>query len=90
MTMTTTATIQSSDIGTRATTRTLGELLGLDSKTTKKSRHELEAIPFPLVKVVVRTRPGATRPTHAASSAGMACVPPFAAIFSSHFSARVR
>ena len=36
MTMTTTATIQSSDIGTRATTRTLGELLGLDSKTTKK------------------------------------------------------
>jgi Ca-activated chloride channel homolog len=55
MTMTTTATIQSSDIGTRATTRTLGELLGLDSKTTKKSRYELEAIPFPLVKVVVRT-----------------------------------
>ncbi len=46
------ATIQASAIGTGASTRTLGELLGMRTTSTRKTA----AKPFPLIKVVARTQ----------------------------------
>ncbi len=46
------STIQASELGTRTSTRTLGELLGMKTTGTKTTA----AQPFPLIKVVARTQ----------------------------------